>query len=747
MKNFFAKSNPKETIQEHTDILISNYNLLKSIYPNLNLDWDILYLACLYHDLGKINKKFQERLEYGKSEDGEIPHGILSMAFIDYDSLEDEGYENEDISVLFHAVGYHHDRNNNFNNMDINNEIKLLKENAKDFKYEKLKNIAIKDTLEEDFFIMKDRIYKRNAEKKFYKYIMIKGMLNRIDYASSAHLKVENKNDFLLDYLGKMLRRWKSKDSEVKWNSLQNFMIMNRESNVVVAAQTGMGKTEAGLLWIGNNKGFFMLPLKTAINSIYKRIIDNIVTEDIENRVGLLHSDIMSLYMNVSEKTHNDMDISQYYNKTKQFSLPLTVCTIDQIFDFVYRYRGFEPKLATLSYSKIVIDEIQMYSPLLLSYLLVGIKYITKIGGKFSILTATLPKFIVEMLKEDGIEFVMPKSPFFNSINRHSIKIIDDGINSEYIERLYNKNKVLVICNTVKQAQRLYNELKDKKVDNLNLLHARFILSDRREKEEKILELGNKEFQDYGIWISTQIVEASLDIDFDLLVTELSDLAGLLQRMGRCYRNRQFDKNEYNCHVFVGSDNNKCSGVGSIIYKDIFEISRDCIINKDGILTEKEKIDMVDEVYSKKKLKGTKYYKELKNCIDYLNYIEDFEKDKAKVQTMFRNIDSETVIPLSIYNDNFDKINEYVDIINKKFASTMNNDQKRDLKYKKIKARNLLMDFTVNVRGEEVNNYKEDEIKVNKYEVIPIVKCRYDSKIGLVFSEDDKNIVKYQKFN
>lgn len=45
MKEFLAKSNPKETIQEHTDNLIKNYELLKEIYPNLEIDWDILYLA------------------------------------------------------------------------------------------------------------------------------------------------------------------------------------------------------------------------------------------------------------------------------------------------------------------------------------------------------------------------------------------------------------------------------------------------------------------------------------------------------------------------------------------------------------------------------------------------------------------------------------------------------------------------------------------------------------------------------
>ena len=62
-KEYLAKSNPKETIREHTEKLIQNYNKLRKEYPDLKINWDLLYLACLYHDLGKINKKFQNKIK------------------------------------------------------------------------------------------------------------------------------------------------------------------------------------------------------------------------------------------------------------------------------------------------------------------------------------------------------------------------------------------------------------------------------------------------------------------------------------------------------------------------------------------------------------------------------------------------------------------------------------------------------------------------------------------------------------
>ena len=56
-----------------------------------------------------------------------------------------------------------------------------------------------------------------------------------------------------------------------------------------------MGKTEAALLWLGNHKGFFVLPLRTAINAMYKRIETEIIRGKKEESLALLHSDTMSI--------------------------------------------------------------------------------------------------------------------------------------------------------------------------------------------------------------------------------------------------------------------------------------------------------------------------------------------------------------------------------------------------------------------------------------------------------------------
>lgn len=119
MNNFWAKSNPRETIQEHTDRLIENFNKLRTIYPNLNVDWDILYLSCLYHDLGKMNRKFQDKIENIRRHKNEIPHSILSLSFINAEELEKLGYSRERIKLLAQAIAYHHERDFNLDRKSV----------------------------------------------------------------------------------------------------------------------------------------------------------------------------------------------------------------------------------------------------------------------------------------------------------------------------------------------------------------------------------------------------------------------------------------------------------------------------------------------------------------------------------------------------------------------------------------------------------------------------------------------------
>ncbi|EAE6827525.1 CRISPR-associated helicase Cas3' [Listeria monocytogenes] len=733
MTEYLAKSKPAETIQEHTDKLLLNYRLIKELYPKIEVDWYLLELVCLLHDLGKMNVLFQKKMICGGRPSGEIQHGFLSVAFVPVKKLKALGYSKKDIKLVHTAIALHHERKGRTDVEQWKLEIQKLREQWNDFSYEKLQdNAEYKEKISLDYFYPGSRIFEGNSTadaETFKKYVLLKGLLNRIDFAASGGIDVELENDFLMDSMKVQLAHFKAENPEADWNALQKYMMQHQNENIVVIAETGMGKTEAGLLWLGNNKGFFTLPLRAAINAIYERITKNIVTTNQAERVGLLHSETYSQYL--LHEGNAEMDIDEYYTRTRQMSLPVTICTLDQLFDFVFRYAGFEHKLATLSYSKVIIDEIQMYSPDLLAYLILGLSYIDKFGGKFCIMTATLPGIVTDLLLENGVKFVQPEDKFVSSRIRHSMEMVHTEVESEFIKPFFYNNRILVICNTISKAKKIYSELKEHfQGEEIHLIHSQFIKRDRSAKEKAIFKDGQKDSTKKCIWVATQVVEASLDIDFDLLFTELSDVNGLFQRMGRCYRNRALDV-DTNVYVFDGGAK-VCSGIGTFIDKLIFENSKTILNEHADVLTEEKKMELVERVYSTEALRGSGFYNDLRKTINYVKAFDSYELDKADVRRRFRNINSVSVIPEEVWQDNAEEINSYFAILRKTSKEISTKE--------KMIARTNLAEFMVSVPDYLYRKGEGVVREINRYENVVEFKCGYSDEIGIIMYEKQEDL-------
>lgn len=754
MKNLFlAKSNPRETIIEHTENLLKQYEVIKKIYPNLNgVNWDVLYLACLYHDIGKMNTKFQNKIigninkrEFEKlnmldddfKEIEEIPHGYLSNAFIPIDYLKDN-FSEEEIKILYESIFYHHNREKLEGNRKkelveiINSDLVKYYD---EFLYDKL---IINEKLNTKF----TKYLKRRVLEKYNlieddsadvarKLIMTKGLLNKIDFAASSGVVVEYEP-------GDLQKCTEDSIKKFGLNKLQKFMRKNQDKNIIVKASTGIGKTEGALIWIGNNKGFFTLPLRVSINSIYDRVVSEDKIGYPKNKTALLHSDTASEYMKREEDGVID---ESYLNSTKQLSMPLTICTLDQLIGFIFKYEGFELKLSTLSYSKLVIDEIQMYSPDMVAYLILAIRDIVVMGGKFAIITATFPPIFEYFMNFAGIkeetDYIKPQEPFIKEKNgqpilRHKMKVYEKNIDIEAICKDYKGKKVLVIVNTVKMAQKLYEEIKKNKNINVNMFHSKFIKEDRSIKESEIFRDGQLCNKFEGVWITTQVVEASLDIDFDVLYTELSDVSGLLQRMGRVYRNRALNTEESNVHVFVGN-NKRPSGIfeeNSIIDIDVFHKSKEMVLSYNNCkLDEKEKMKMVEEVYSIENLKQSKYFRSIQETISAFNDIEPYNLKKNEAR--LRDISSETVIPQSVYKKN----KEYID----KLIENLQNEKNFS---KRIELKDNIIKKTASIPSRELDYIRKKggyiiDLEINKFEKIYVIPFDYSFEKGL---EKNKNL-------
>lgn len=730
IKEKLAKTD--KTIKEHTDELLKDLDLLLELgYIKKDKIYDLVEKACIYHDLGKLNEEFQKRVK-GKGikfkADKEVVHNILSLYFINSSDFESK----EDYLKVAHAVLNHHNYCNVFD--EINDKEELIRKLLEGFNTYKFKR-SIKNKLADGVLI-------NDPES-----IKIKGYLHKCDYSASAGTVVEYKNDFLSYSLEGLLKSWKEKNKESKWNDLQTFCLDNKENNIIAIAQTGMGKTEAGLLWINDTKGFFVLPIRTAINSIYDRVRKDIIrNEKIDERLAILHSSSLEYYLRnlnneVNEK--EEIEILNYHKVGKQLSLPLNISTMDQIFDFVYKYPGYELKLATLGYSKIVIDEIQAYGPDLLAYLIYGLEKVAEQGGKIAILTATLPPFIKDLLQKN-ISFKESENSFTTDVIRHNLKIIDKRINSDDIydkykenKRLDKNNKILVVCNTIKEAQSLYSNLSGLiDEEELHILHSKFIRKDRLKKEEEIIDFGKTYDENgaldkqNGIWISTSIVEASLDIDFDYLFTELQDLNSLFQRVGRCNRKGKKDSSDYNCYVYAKIDEaNLTNGDTGFIDSTLFNLSREAILTIDGLLSEEEKVRIIDIYLTTEKLNNSDYMRKYKEVYNFISNIQPYKFKMEEVD--LRNILSEEIIPSPVYENYLGDIRE----IELKLK-----DRSIDI-YERIKLKDKLKQYTVSVYPMDVKNYERarnngkamyyDKVMLsnNTKDYIKVIECEYD-KVG-----------------
>ena len=698
---------PNKTIEEHILDLLEVLDLLLELgYIKNYTIYDLVEKACIYHDLGKLNKEFQKRVNSKKirfNEDKEVVHNILSLYFIDSKKFK----STEDYLKVAISVFNHHSYCNNFDEMTKKEElIRILIENFKIYELD--------DFIKSD---LADMVEDNDA-------IKIKGYLHKCDYSASAERVAEYKNDFLSKSLEMLLNKWKIDNKKASWNDLQYFCKENKDENIIAIAQTGMGKTEAGLLWIGDTKGFFVLPVRAAINAIYDRVRNDILeNKSIDERVAILHSSSLEYYMKIFDKSNEFLN--EYNNMGKSLSIPLNISTMDQIFDFLYKYPEYELKLTILSYSKIVIDEIQAYGPDLLAYLICGIEKIVEFGGKVAILTATLPPFIKDLLKKN-INFKENKTEFINDMKRHNLKVIDKKLNvndiyQKYIEnkKLNKSNKILVVCNSIRESINLYEELISliDETEEVNILHSKFIRKDRAKKECEILRFGrtydeNKNIdKQNGIWISTSIVEASLDIDFDYLFTELRDLNSLFQRLGRCNRKGKKENKDYNCYIYTKID--YVDLINGNVDKVLFDLSKEAIRYFDGKISEKDKINLINTYLTTDNLKESDYLKKYREKYRYINKIKTYEFKKNEEN--LRDILSEDVIPSPIYIKYIDEIKKIEEGLNSINTS----------KEEKRKLRNKLMEYTVSVSLWDINNY--DRVLLSKYknDYIKVIECEY----------------------
>lgn len=643
----------QKTVREHLDETVACAERFFEQYGMFFTEEEkiLVITACRYHDLGKLNLIFQgivspENRKFRKKET-QIPHGYLSAITVSPEIFLEKypDIELENFYIMITAIYHHHTRIDKWESLEV-------RDYCRKYYIEEVKKYFEMGEWEPNYFNRSNVLFKNKntsincpvEERKWYKYLLIKGLLNKFDWTVSAGYE---EGEVRSDREKKELKNAIERRLGESLRSAQTYMKEHKEDNLIIIAPTGSGKTEAALLWMDGEKSFYTLPLKVSSNAIYDRIREQYAFKD----VSLLHSDSMTKYFEkaAGEESEEEKDAYSRYEKAKLLSAPLTICTVDQLFKFVYKALGTEIFPATLKYSKLVLDEIQAYSPRVVASILFGLKTIIAMGGHFAIITATFPPVLQIFMEKYGMvqgeQYLLRDFAREAVSARHMATLRVGEMDVEEIADVGSEKKILIICNTVTKAQEIYEKINNL-TENVYLLHSRFIRKDRAILEENIMDFSRNKNAS-GVWITTQIVEASLDIDFDILYTEMCPADSLLQRMGRCNRAERYKPDEPNIIVF---DNE--NGVETIYNRELYKRSVEFLdLYREQIFTEKMKAEYIDQVYDAEEIQNTSYYQEIEKYLQHFSELHPLEYSKEEADEQFRKIDSITVVPDLVYEE------------------------------------------------------------------------------------------------
>ena len=379
-------------------------------------------------------------------------------------------------------------------------------------------------------------------------------------------------------------------------NAVQETMMQMTEENpqagiYILEAPMGVGKTEAALAAaeilagiFGFGGIYFGLPTQATANGIFGRIRDWAETSDNQKHAIRLAHGMIELndeyqalfHGTASDSGDENMIVHDWFEGRKQALLAdFVIGTADHFLLASLKQKHVMLRHLGLSGKVVIIDECHAYDAYMNIYLDNTLKWMGAYHVPVIILSATLPpqrrqelimaylntrklpeishpcrEFAYPVLTWTSDKIIMQKEiPTDEKAKQISVsRIAESDITELLSEKLSDGGCAAVIVNTVKQAQQLYRELSETLSAEFKIIcfHSCFISADRAEIEKKILARTGKnsdsETRNKLIVVGTQVLEQSLDIDFDYMITELCPMDLLLQRSGRLHRHKEHDK-------------------------------------------------------------------------------------------------------------------------------------------------------------------------------------------------------------
>lgn len=603
----------------------------------------IVSLAAIIHDLGKCSNHFQFQVNqdidkncYRLPSNYEKDHGQLYRHEIliwfltnEVKNFKNDQAENirnflkqyvqddfEWYAALCAASGHHRKHKSELKNENssiqttiiclVNNESfnSLLNSIKRNLKLEKQC-----ETIDDDIVIEYKREYSIDIEESALGNLLdddnfkkIVGIAKSFLICSDVVGSILNENEKKIFELEKILKSEVDKGvydtiltDKLNKNKLREFQTEISESEnkiTFVRAGCGSGKTLAGYAWVKNQyptkKLWFCYPTTNTSLEGFRDYLQGL------NKEGKIDATLESSRSDIDNEIFNlELESKDEFNSITFWKQDVVCCTVHTILGLLEHYQKGHLAWIGLSNSAIVFDEIHSYDDRLFHYLLQFLNIFK--GIPVLLMTASLPNNRLEKLKKISKEMhdqdllIIDGPKELEETKRYKIEKVEI-VSKDKIKSFYaNGKKILIVCNTVARAIELFNSLKkETEIKDIICYHSRFKYIDRVNQHKKVIEAFNSDKP--IVVISTQVAEMSLDISADILISELSTVPSLIQRLGRLNRKNPVGEIK-NCYILIPKEITK---ENSLPYK---KIEREKAIKwidsliKDQELSQKDLID------------------------------------------------------------------------------------------------------------------------------------------------------------
>lgn len=545
------------------------------------------YLSGMVHDLGKFSENFKNYIE--KAADGEkvqrgsVNHTFAGVRFL-LEKHSDEqlsGFSDIVLEILAYAVGAHHglfdcvdDNNNNGFTKRIQKEGIDYLNAAQEFLKICCSEQDIEDLLkqsEKEFLPVFNEIEKLadNADAKIQNtqitfYI---GFLARLILSAIIEADRSDTAQFMNGYSEKTVKNiseiWINciKNVEQKLSTMPLDKPINETRAQISALCAEAGNLESGIyrLNLPTGAGKTLTSLRYALHHALKhnkkRIIFTMpLLSIIEQNAGIIHEYIgnedilLEHHSNVIE-TDETGELDKRELLIESWNVPIIITTMVQLLNTLFAGKTSNiRRMQALCNSIIVIDEVQTVPDKMLSLFNLALNFLAKICNATIILcSATQPCFektmypldksvkdLITLTKEQETVFKRVRLEYKGEMDCEELADFAAGI-------LEKNNSLLLVCNTKNEAAVMFNllcsKLKDVKAFHIS---AGMCTAHRKETIKEMQEaLENK--QQKVLCVSTQVIEAGVDVSFARVIRLLAGMDNIVQATGRENRNREFD--------------------------------------------------------------------------------------------------------------------------------------------------------------------------------------------------------------